>query len=399
MPVFALKGTIQHYDWGGTTFLPHLIRVANPQEQPFAELWMGTHPRGDAQLFMEEEQISLSDYIASDPKGILGEKVATQFKNSLPFLFKILDVKKMLSIQTHPNKAAAVRGFQRENEMGIPLDAAHRNFKDDNHKPEMMVALTDFYLLHGFKTAAAIEHTLETVEELMPLTAQFKQQDIRQLYQYIMELPQAEVNQLLAPLDERLFWGIYEDKAEADYWAKRAFEEYTQNGHFDRGIFSIYLFNIVHVQPNAGIFQDAGIPHAYLQGVCVELMANSDNVFRGGLTPKHIDVPILLEHLMTEPIVPQILNGTAISAVEQVYPTPAPDFALSRKNLAAGSLHLAKTDAPSIFIILEGAVKVESEGQFSNGNRGDIFFASAESEYAISADMPSTIYEATVGEQ
>lgn len=397
MPVFALKGAIQHYDWGGMEFISNLIGIANAEQQPFAELWMGTHPRGMSTIFTEEESIALADFIARDAVSILGEKVIAQFGEQLPFLLKILDVKKMLSIQTHPTKAQAVVGFQQENEKGIPLDASYRNFKDDNHKPEMMVALTDFWLLHGFKSVEAITATFEQVEELYPLKQLFEQQDIRQLYQYLMELPQTEVDRILQPLEERLFWGIYNDKSHPDHWAKLAFEDYTQNGHFDRGIFSIYLFNIVHVQPNQGVFQDAGIPHAYLQGVCVELMANSDNVFRGGLTPKHIDVPVLMQHIITTPVVPAILNGTQVAATEIIYETPAPDFELSRKDLTKNSLHLYRTASPSIFIVTSGAVKIESEGQFLSGNKGDIFFTTAESEYAIVAALDSVVFQAMVG--
>lgn len=396
MPVFPIKGAIQNYAWGGSTFIPNLVDIENPDQKPFAELWMGAHHRGPAKVYDYNGGLTLTEYIARDPKNILGKAVASAFDNHLPFLFKVLDVNKMLSIQTHPTKAQAVAGFKRENEAGIPLDAFHRNFKDDNHKPEVMVALTDFWLLHGFKSAEAITDTFQAVEELNVLLPQFKDQNIRKLYQYIMELPQDQVDELLYPLHERLMWGIFFDKSDPDYWAKMAFEDYTRDGHFDRGIFSIYMYNIVHLEEGEGIYQSAGIPHAYLEGVNVELMANSDNVFRGGLTPKHVDVPELLKHIITDPVTPAILKGTAISALEKVYQTPAPDFEVSAITLLEDQIYLRESQAPDIIIVMKGAVNVEEEGTFFKRERGDVFFATADSQYSIIATTDALLYRASI---
>lgn len=392
--IFPIKGAIQHYAWGGTEFIPNLTNTQNRDNQPFAELWMGMHHRGPAVI--EGSKQTLANFIESDPKGILGKKVAEQFDNRLPFLFKILDVNKMLSIQTHPTKEQAEIGFAKEEKAGIPITAKHRNFKDDNHKPEIMIALTNFWLLHGFQQASAIQTTLENIPEFAPLLPYFSNQNIYDLYQKIMEFSQEAVDELLTPLQERLSKEKDLVKSNPDYWAKLAFEDYTRDGHFDRGIFSIYLFNLVNIPIGEAIFQDAGIPHAYLEGVNVELMANSDNVFRGGLTPKHIDVPELMNHLVTEGITPKILNGKRLSENEKVYRTPAPDFEVSQIQLSHNEQYKRISEAPDILIVMQGSIKVQSELTNFNRNRGEIFFAAYGVDYEIMAEEETMIFRASV---
>ncbi len=392
-PLFPLEGAIQHYAWGGTTFIPTLLDVENPEQEPFAELWMGAHDRGPAKIQNNGQTTTLDNFIAQQPAVILGQAVAKKFDNRLPYLFKVLDVQKMLSIQSHPTKAQAEVGFQKENEAGVPLTAKHRNFKDDNHKPEIMVALTDFYLLHGFQSKVTIAETLKSIPEFARLREKFAEQDIFELYKFIMELPQEDVNAILAPLQQRLETRKPSDKTQPDYWAHLAFQDYTTpEGNFDRGIFSIYLFNVVKLKPGEGIFQDAGIPHAYLEGVNMELMANSDNVFRGGLTPKHIDVPELLKHLVVDSVTPNVLSGEQVADTERVYRTPAPDFELSRIELLTEQTYQQTATAPDTLIVLQG--KVETDGK--NYGRGEIFFAPAGITYEIKALEKATLFRATV---
>ncbi|HRF38817.1 MAG TPA: class I mannose-6-phosphate isomerase, partial [Saprospiraceae bacterium] len=253
----------------------------------------------------------------------------------------ILDVRKMLSIQAHPTIEKAREGFRRENEQGIPFTAAHRVYKDPNHKPEVMAALSDFWLLHGFKSPQDIESELARVPELRPLLEHFSHRDTAALYRHLMLMPQSEVDALLLPLRERLeplFVAGELPKSSPDYWAALAFRDFElPGGHCDRGIFSIYLLHLAHIPQGQGIFQAAGVPHAYLEGQNVELMANSDNVFRGGLTPKYIAVEELLDNLVFEPTPPRLIEGSSLNEVETVYPTPAPDFELSRLELPAGT--------------------------------------------------------------
>jgi mannose-6-phosphate isomerase len=388
--LLRLKGAVQHYAWGGHEYIPNLINVENRDQQPYAELWMGTHHRGEALVELEDGSwIPLSKLFTRQPE-LLGHSV--EAKNGLPFLFKVLDVKEMLSIQSHPNKQQAIKGFQAENDAGIPLTASHRNFKDDNHKPEIMVALTEFWLLHGFKKAEAIYQAINEVQAFEPLKKAFQHKEVIQLYQYVMRLPQQEVNRILRPLQEALQQSDW-PKHQPEYWAKKAFESHKrEHGDLDRGIFSIFFFNLVKLNPGQGIFQGAGIPHAYLEGVNVELMANSDNVFRGGLTAKHIDVDELLNHLIVDAVTPRVLNGHQLSDVEWEYPAPVSDFKLSRIILAPSKHYSQETITnPQILMLIDG--EVDSNGE--RLKRGDIVLAPAGSHYTLEGVEQAVLYKAT----
>ncbi|HHH50181.1 MAG TPA: mannose-6-phosphate isomerase, class I [Saprospiraceae bacterium] len=380
--IMRMQGAIQHYAWGGFEFIPNLLNIENNKAQPFAELWMGTHPRGEARVNKDHQNMPLSELIKNNPITLLGESVIEKFGEQLPFLFKVLDVNKMLSIQAHPTKAAAEIGFKKENEAGIPLDAQHRNYKDDNHKPEIMVALSEFWLLHGFQSIEAIENILLSIPEFNPLLKHFEQKNIRQVYQAVMEMPQEEVDKILKPLKKRLTANNKLSKSNPDYWAAQAFETYPTR--CDRGVFSIYFFNLVQLKKGEGIFQAAGIPHAYLEGVNMELMANSDNVFRGGLTPKHIDVPELLEHLVFEPVIPTILKGKVISKTEKTYPTPSPDFQLNQITISQNQRH-ESTGHPtaSVLILIEGHATIESNLLLFMMQKGNIFFIPANTPFTL----------------
>ena len=402
-PIIPLKGTVQHYDWGGSDFIALLLSQSNPEQRPFAELWMGTHKNGTATALLAQQEISLKKLIEQSPETILGPEVTAYFEGRLPFLFKILDVRKMLSIQAHPTKSSALEGFRLENEKGVPLDAKHRNYKDDNHKPEVMVALTDFWLLHGFRSEEAIAEVLAEVAEFKPLRPHFEERNIKALYQFVMEMPQAQVDQILHPLRERLEKQTLEGplaKSSPDYWALQGFQDYTRDGHYDRGIFSIYLFNLVFIPKGQGIFQAAGIPHAYLEGVNVELMANSDNVFRGGLTPKHIDVPGLMQHLVFDPIDPAVFQGEQQNEIETYFPTPAPDFALWKFafNEANGLLAKEAQDTAFIYIVMKGQIVVSAGEAELAAKQGDIFMIPAGQTIEIKSSGDSLLFGARAGE-
>ncbi|HEY8387254.1 MAG TPA: mannose-6-phosphate isomerase, class I, partial [Parasegetibacter sp.] len=200
--VFKLAGKVQHYAWGGESFIPALLNISNQEGKPYAEYWMGAHDNTPAELLLNNgKKMPLNTFIEQQPAEILGEKTANRF-GRLPFLFKVLDVKDMLSIQVHPTKREAEKGFERENLAGIPLSAPQRNYKDDNHKPEIMVALSDFWLLHGFKHQPEIEKTLNEFPAFHPLIPDFKKYGFKELYRKLMKLPQQEIDLLLAPLAE-----------------------------------------------------------------------------------------------------------------------------------------------------------------------------------------------------
>ncbi|MFM7838442.1 MAG: mannose-6-phosphate isomerase, class I, partial [Chitinophagaceae bacterium] len=280
--LYEIQGVVQPYSWGGPNYISELLGVPNPAGQPQAEYWLGAHPNAPARVIqMQKEQASpLDQLIALHPREFLGESVYRQY-GRLPYLLKILDVKDMLSIQAHPSKSAAEKGFQEEEKRGIPLQAADRNYKDDNHKPELMFALSEFWLLQGFKAPALLESTLQQVTELQFLLPVWKKGGYTSLYETVMLLPQAEVQRVLTPLFDRLL-PAYEagklKKESPDFWAARACQTFCKSGSLDRGIFSIYLLNLVQLKPGQAVYQDVGVLHAYLEGQNVELMANSDNV-------------------------------------------------------------------------------------------------------------------------
>ncbi|MFM8717671.1 MAG: mannose-6-phosphate isomerase, class I, partial [Spartobacteria bacterium] len=304
--IFRIKGVVQHYDWGGFDFIPALLGQPHPSSEPCAELWLGAHGGGASTIESPEGCFSLPEVIHSAPREVLGGTVAERFHNSLPYLFKVLDARKMLSIQAHPTLAQAREGFEAEETAGVPLKASTRNYKDRNHKPEVHVALTDFWMLHGFRPLEEISASLQNVPEFRTLMPDFgsrlqtadssaRAALLRELYERIMTMPQSEVDDFLNSLIARLEKESPLDNDLPDFWALRAAREFPlPDGHRDRGIFSIYLLNLVRLKPGQATYQSAGTLHAYLEGVNVELMANSDNVLRGGLTPKNVDVPELM---------------------------------------------------------------------------------------------------------
>lgn len=390
--LYPLRGAVQHYAWGGFQYLPQLLNISNPENRPFAEWWMGDHPGAPSRLWIDGQWSSLVELIRKDPQRWLGEKAITRFGYRLPFLFKILDVRSMLSIQAHPSKAGAEEGFRQENELHIPLNAPQRNYKDDNHKPEMMVALTDFWLLHGFRTPDDIKSILKARPELNPLLEVFKSNDLRQLYQFAMEMPADQAEAILRPLEARLknlAGKLHKDNP--DYWASLAFETYPYNNGYDRGIFSIYLLNLIHLHPGEGIFQGAGVPHAYLEGVNVELMANSDNVLRGGLTSKHIDVQELLKHIIFKPVHPKVLRGVTQRQGYTIYPTPeVSDFELSKITLNPNEKYEGKKpQGPAIGIIMDGNIGTPA-GEMDTGQ---CFFVPANVSFDLQAgSRGATVY-------
>lgn len=395
---YRLLPKLQHYDWGGFHFLPELLGQPAPSERPCAELWMGAHLGAPATLLLDNQEIPLPELIAADPERWLGRSVCRQFDKQLPYLFKILDVHKMLSIQAHPSIEKAREGFWRENEQGIPISAANRVYKDSNHKPEVMAALSGFWLLHGFKSPQDIEAELTRVSELQALLEHFAHRDTAALYRHIMLMPQSEVDALLLPLRARLeplFIAGDLPKSSPDYWAALAFRDFElPGGHCDRGVFSIYLLHLAFIPQGQGIFQAAGVPHAYLEGQNIELMANSDNVFRGGLTPKYIAVEELLDNLVFEPTPLRLIEGRALNNVETVYPTPAPDFELSRLELSAQqSYHFKAGAGPEMLLVLQGEMATETGEVFRSG---EVMYLLPETECSLRAAVHSVLFKAAV---
>jgi mannose-6-phosphate isomerase len=305
----------------------------------------------------------------------------------------------MLSIQVHPDKKSAEKEYEEENKKGIPLNAPTRNYKDANHKPELMLALSDFWLLHGFKPHQPLLTILKNTRELNFLADVFKNKGYEEMYRTVMEMPQSEVNEILQPLLDRinpLYQQIKLNKDQEDFWAARAGLTYNTGGKIDRGIFSIYFFNLVHCKPGEAVFQDAGVPHAYLEGQNVEIMSNSDNVLRGGLTPKHIDVPELMKHIKFEGIIPKIIHGKKRSGVEEVYETPAPDFELSRFQLKKGEKASFDTSTADILFVHIGFLKIADDQNSLELNSGEAAIIFNDTNIILESDADTSVYRASV---
>jgi mannose-6-phosphate isomerase len=283
---------------------------------------------------------------------------------------------------------------------GTALTAPNRNYKDDNHKPELMLALSDFWLLHGFKEPQALVTLLMQTPELQFLVPIFDDKNYHALYEMVMTMDQQEVDERLQPLLDRIV-PLYEkgflNRSQEDFWAARAAKTFCEPNKLDRGIFSVYLFNLVNLQPGDAIFQDAGIPHAYLEGQNMEIMANSDNVLRGGLTNKYIDVPELMHHMRFEEVKPHIIKGTAGTVPgETVFPTPAADFELRRLVLNPGTTISLTATTAEIYFVYEGAVKASDGNDDISLSKGEAMLTTGGAAFTLQATQDAVVFRATV---
>ena len=361
--ICILKNPIQHYSWGSKTFIPELMGEPLPAEKPQAELWMGAHPTAPSQVLCNGEWISLPEFIRKDPEGILGETVAKNFSNKLPFLFKVLAAAKPLSIQAHPNRDQAREGFARENGMKIPLDAPHRNYRDENHKPEMLCALTPFWLLNGFRRIDDLIALTERIgapdlkDKAILLQGQHEAEGLKVFLTTLMTMDQGTQRQLVAEVVHHCE-KLYATDPEFDWIIKL-----NQQSPGDLGVLSPIFMNLVKLQPGEGLYTPAGRLHAYLEGAGMELMANSDNVLRGGLTGKTMDVPELLKILNFTHNERDILKPERRESGEKIYHTPAKEFLLSVISVVKGFI-FESTQRRSVEIMtcLQGDARVTDLG-------------------------------------
>lgn len=360
MPILRLENEVQRYAWGSPTVIPELLGVENPSGEPWAELWMGAHPKAPSRVLLESGALPLDRFIADRPREILGARVAERFGNKLPFLFKVLAASEPLSIQCHPTRVQAEEGFRRENEAGIPLDATHRNFRDDNHKPELIVALSPFFALKGFRSHDAIARSLREVgaeslePEIRALEKAPGKASLRRLFTTVMTLEGERRRCVL----EEIARGTADERSLEARCVQRLLARYPN----DVGVLSPLLLEHIELLPGEGLFLPAGELHAYLEGVGLELMANSDNVLRGGLTPKHVDVPELLRVVRFEPSPPGVLRPSVDSSGLRAYETPAAEFCLLSAEVRPGApLERGARDALEILLTVEGELVLVDE--------------------------------------
>ncbi|MFE5901082.1 mannose-6-phosphate isomerase, class I [Streptomyces sp. NPDC056488] len=317
-----LVNTVRPYAWGSTTAIPELLGTA-PTGEPQAEMWMGAHPGAPSHT----GRGPLNELIDADPVRELGERTVERFGPRLPFLFKVLAAGAPLSLQVHPDLDRARSGFAAEEAAGIPVDAPHRTYKDAHHKPELICALTPFEGFCGFRTPVDAADLIAAlgVDSLKPY--------VDLLHAHPEEAALREVLTALLTADpEEMAHTVAEATAAADRLGG-AHAPYARLAHHypsDPGVVAAMLLHHVRLKPGEALYLGAGVPHAYLDGLGVEIMANSDNVLRCGLTPKHVDVPELLKVVRFDPADPAVLRPEASPSGEEVYETPTEEFRLSR---------------------------------------------------------------------
>ncbi|GAA5023829.1 mannose-6-phosphate isomerase, class I [Kitasatospora paranensis] len=354
-----LTNEIRPYAWGSTTAIARLTG-RRPTGAPEAELWMGAHPQAPSRLERGGGPRPLTDVIALDPEAELGADTARRFGPRLPFLLKILAAEHALSVQVHPSAAQARAGHSAEQSAGIPLDAPHRLYPDPYHKPELLCALDDFDALCGFRDplatgdlltplhVAALEPWLAVLRTTEPATA------LRTVLTDALGPRRALGARAATALADVLPRAARDGGPHAPTYA--AYAAVARDHPGDPGLIAALLLNHVRLRPGQAIFLDARVPHAYLRGTGVEIMANSDNVLRCGLTPKHVDVDALAAVVDFHPVRPALVRPVRGDAGEVHYPAPAAEFSLSRLDLD-GAAALGG-GSPQILLCTAGAARL-----------------------------------------
>ncbi|MPY84210.1 MAG: mannose-6-phosphate isomerase, class I [Actinophytocola sp.] len=357
-----LHNAVRPYAWGSRTAIAELLGRPVPAPHPEAELWMGAHPGDPSRVSCPEGRLrSLCEVVADDPDGQLGSGCARRWQNRLPFLLKVLAADEPLSMQAHPTAAQAADGFAREEAAGIPRDAPERNYPDPTAKPELVCALTEFEVLSGFADAARTVRLLRTIEtpELTAYTDLLAEQPdtdgLRALFTTWITLPQQRIDDLLPDVLKSC---ARHAEAHGEFAAECATVVQLGDEHpHDAGVLTSLLLNRIELRAGEALYLPAGNLHLYLRGFAVEILANSDNILRGGLTPKHVDVPELLRVIdFSRGSVP-VLSDEPDSADPRlrVYRTDAPEFELSRMDWPDGDTSPVELPAgPQILLCTRG---------------------------------------------
>ncbi|MCL1991846.1 MAG: mannose-6-phosphate isomerase, class I [Spirochaetes bacterium] len=406
---FKLQNQNKHYEWGSPDFIPAFLGIENSLMQPFAEMWMGSHVGAPSLIKIDRKLIPLTKLIAERPQFFLGKKIAEKY-GDLPFLFKLLAAGKPLSIQAHPNLERAKLGYERENKAGLALNDPKRNYKDPNHKPEIICALDTMTLMCGFRKPAEICIFLEAFllrapflsDVFKPLLEALQSSDgghkseiieyeslseyerkseenavkngdaLKNFFAALFNLPKDKVEELCSFITETAMSAGEDDKfISAGQW--ELLLRFAELYPGDPSVLSPLYLNVLTLKPGQALFVGAGVLHAYISGFGVELMAASDNVLRGGLTSKHIDIPELMEILDFSPCVPQLIEAPPPDSALFRYPAPCEEFSLS---LMRGE----QVDAvfggrgPAICIVTEGELSISGE----SFKKGEAVFIPAE---------------------
>lgn len=386
---YKLIGKIQYYDWGTkneNAFIPRLLGMEAETDLPYAEYWIGDHPKAPADILVEGKKQSLAEMIVNYPKEILGKKVVKKFGKRLPFLLKVLSINRALSIQAHPDKKLAQILHQKD----------PQNYPDDNHKPEIAIAIDELSAVVGLKEINEIKNVFDYYEELYSLLDKKSAADLRSLisrsddrllkkiYSEIIFSNENSLKQCILSLTQKIIEKPNRTKIEQLF-----LDQYEIYG-IDVGLISILLFNQVKLKSSEAIFTPAGIPHAYLKGNIIECMANSDNVVRAGLTKKYTDQKTLLEMLVLD-------NSRTFVNIEEsengkFYKTTAEEFEIVKLEMTKQK-QIIQQKGINIILVVEGSVVISNSGFSINANRGDtILIPAAINNYLIEQIKNASIF-------
>ncbi len=385
-----LKNSVQEYAWGSHTAIADLMGWTLPSKKPQAELWMGAHPKAPSLVKYGDRWISMPDLIRENPVEMLGTLVSQKFNSRLPYLLKVLAVARPLSIQAHPDLEQARSGFARENLKKIPINAFNRNYRDVNHKPECICALTRFWGLNGFRRIQDIVFRMKKVcgsELSKEIDALENMPNSKGLQHFLKKLLNLEADRKKIVLSKSIQNAVKFSEDDPVFgWMVRLFKEYPE----DTGIFAPVILNLICLEPGQAMFIRAGELHAYLEGMGMEIMANSDNVLRGGLTPKYLDVPELIRILSFSEKKPEILEPLAKNPLESMYLCPVNEFVLSKICLSGANTYQGPTDR-SLEIILctkgEGCI-LDMENHAIELKKGiSVMIPAAVEKYTINGNL------------
>jgi mannose-6-phosphate isomerase len=387
--MWQLQTSVRHYPWGSRTVIPDLLGEPSPADRPYAELWVGAHPDEPSVL---SDGTPLDKAIQRSPEQLLGAAVRERFGDRLPFLLKVLAADQPLSLQAHPTNEQAEAGFAAEEAAGVPRDSTTRTFKDPFHKPELLLALTPFEALCGFRPVEESLYCLAKLQvpELKPTIAALARGGLRAAIPQLLALSPEHRATLVSAVAEAAsrFVAAHDPEFINTYrWAASLAETYPG----DPGVVISLMCNHLKLAPGEAVFLPAGNLHAYLCGAGVEVMASSDNVLRGGLTGKHVDLAALIEVLDFAdgrvPVLHPVLGPGGLR-----YPVPVEEFDLTRVQLDAQTGVLTSR-GPQVLLCTEGeAALTSSENTLALG-KGAAAFVPAGAQ--ITASGPAVLYRAT----
>lgn len=397
--ILRLSNPIRDYAWGSHEAIAKFLGRPAPTPKPQAELWIGAHADDSSIVAVDGGATPLVWLLAEEPEQLLGKSVIKRFGTQLPYLMKVLAAASPLSLQAHPTIEQARAGYDDEERRGIPRQASHRNYRDRNHKPELLFALTDFEALCGFRPIADVLGSMQRLgtPELEQLADRLQRDTsptpLKSLVEYLLVAPPGRHQKLVAGTLAAAERQIANDAPESPHlrWIVELGRVYPG----DVGIVTALLLNYIKLEEGQAIFLPARSLHTYLSGLGIEIMASSDNVLRGGLTPKHVDSAELLRVLTFEPMTPPLLVPTKLSDVEEAYATPAADFRLSRIRLD-GSVKLSPF-GPELLLCSEGSCRVSAtDSEPADIKQGDsVFIAASTKEVELVGQ--AALFRATVG--